>query len=330
MIGNDATGAAEVIDGMGGTLMPGLIENHAHPQNLDALRNLSMYGVTTTMGASCHTSDLCASLRKQPGLSEFYSPGWAAVVANSSHAQMLSAPPAQLINNTEDCAGWVKGRLDTGSDYIKLVAETAGPTMSLQEHIAMINASHKLGLKTWTHASTLLAYDTAIQSKTDYIQHTPVDGLLNSNYTNRVLSNKQFSTPTAVTYQFAEQVLHVNSTVGDRMRKLVPLDVKAMYDAGIPLLAGTDATGQFVEFGISLHTELELMVEADIPNLDALKAATSRAADAYGMKDRGIVKIGKRADLLLVQGNPLVNISKTREIKRVWFAGIELDRSRLR
>lgn len=327
VIGNDTTGAAEVIDGMGGTLMPGLIENHAHPQTLDALKNLSMFGVTTTMGASCHTADLCASLRKQPGLSDFYSPGWAAVVANSSHAQMLSAPPTQWINNTEECSNWVRGRLDTGSDYIKLIAETNGPTMTLDEHIAMTNASHNLGLKTWTHASTVNTYDTAIRSKTDFIQHSPADLLLNSTCMDQILSNKQFVTPTAVTYQFAEQVYHVNSTTGDRMRRVVPLNVKAMYDAGIPLLAGTDATGNFIEFGDSLHAELELMVEAGVPNLDALKAATSRAAFAYGMNDRGVVTTGKRADLLLVQGNPLVNISDTRKIQKVWFAGLELDRS---
>lgn len=327
VIGNDSCGAIH-IDGRGGTLMPGLFENHAHPEDINDLKNLTANGVTTTMCAACQTADLCESLRNQPGLTSFYSSGWTAVVPNSSHAQLARASPQQLITNVSMCPGWVQDRASSGSDYIKLIAETAGPTMSQEEHNTLVEAAHGIGLKTWTHASTLQAYDAAIRSKSDFIQHTPTDGPLNSSFIDMILANGQFSTPTATIYEFAEETLKVNAIIANRIRKMTLANIKAMYDAGIPLLAGTDASntaysGGVILFGSSLHLELELMVRAGVPNLEVLKAATSRPAEAYKLLDRGAISPGLRADLLLVNGNPLANISKTREIERVWIAGME-------
>lgn len=67
-IGTDATNAT-LIDGQGGTLLPGLIDSHNHPTALEDLQNLTAYGVTTDMCASCWAvADLCESFRDQPGL----------------------------------------------------------------------------------------------------------------------------------------------------------------------------------------------------------------------------------------------------------------------
>ena len=67
-IGSDASDAV-IIDGNGGTLMPGLVDNHNHPLAIGDLQNLTSYGVTTTMCMSCWAvTDLCVSLRSQPGL----------------------------------------------------------------------------------------------------------------------------------------------------------------------------------------------------------------------------------------------------------------------
>lgn len=67
-IGTDAKGAT-IIDGQGATLLPGLFDNHNHPTAIEDLQNLTAYGVTTNMCASCWAvSDLCESFRNQPGL----------------------------------------------------------------------------------------------------------------------------------------------------------------------------------------------------------------------------------------------------------------------
>jgi imidazolonepropionase-like amidohydrolase len=104
--------------------------------------------------------------------------------------------------------------------------------------------------------------------------------------------------------------------------------VSMLYKAGVQVLAGTDANTQpgipaSVPFGSSMHDEMENLVMAGMSNLDALRAATLLPARHFGLHDRGVIRPGMRADLLMVEGNPLQDIKATRNIKRVWFAGVE-------
>ncbi len=93
---------------------------------------------------------------------------------------------------------------------------------------------------------------------------------------------------------------------------------KRMYDAGVPILAGTDATA-----GLMLHRELELEVEAGIPAVKALQIATFNAARLLKQeKDLGSIRAGKRADLLLVEGNPAERISDIRRCRLVMKDGV--------
>ena len=93
---------------------------------------------------------------------------------------------------------------------------------------------------------------------------------------------------------------------------------KRLYDAGIPILAGTDATA-----GIMLHRELELEVRAGIPPAKSLQIATWNAALLLKQdKDLGSIAAGKRADLLLVNGNPVENISDIRRCQLVMKDGV--------
>ena len=101
-----------------------------------------------------------------------------------------------------------------------------------------------------------------------------------------------------------------------------------MYRAGVPILAGTDANDlpgpAAVPHGSSLHHELELLVDAGLTTVDALRAATTRPARYFGLADRGVVEPGRRADLVLVDGDPLHDIKATQAIRRVWCAGTEV------
>jgi cytosine/adenosine deaminase-related metal-dependent hydrolase len=92
---------------------------------------------------------------------------------------------------------------------------------------------------------------------------------------------------------------------------------KRMYDAGIPILAGTDSTP-----GVMLHRELELEVQAGIPPAKALQIATWNAARLLKQeKDLGSIAQGKRADFLLVEGNPAERISDIRRCRIVMKDG---------
>ncbi|AYL97025.1 amidohydrolase family protein [Mucilaginibacter celer] len=117
------------------------------------------------------------------------------------------------------------------------------------------------------------------------------------------------------------QALFVNMGLGpEQAAKLHPAyksmknAVKVLYDAGIPIVAGTDMGFP----GYSLDRELELYVEAGLTPLQAIKTATITPATVMGMaKSTGSVEAGKQADVVIVDGDPLKNISEIRKVSVV-------------
>jgi imidazolonepropionase-like amidohydrolase len=100
---------------------------------------------------------------------------------------------------------------------------------------------------------------------------------------------------------------------------------KRLYDAGVPILAGTDGTA-----GIMLHRELELEVKAGIPPLKALQIATLEAATVLKQQDQlGSIEPGKLADLVLVEGDPGTNISDIRRCRMVFKNGAVFNSAKL-
>ncbi len=106
--------------------------------------------------------------------------------------------------------------------------------------------------------------------------------------------------------------------------------VKALHAAGVPILAGTDAPMPLVYPGFSLHKGLELLVESGLSPADALRAATLGPAEFLGLSEStGSIAVGKRADLLLLDANPLRQISNTQRIRAVVLNGRLLRRTDL-
>jgi hypothetical protein len=102
--------------------------------------------------------------------------------------------------------------------------------------------------------------------------------------------------------------------------------VRAMHEAGVPLLAGTDSNA----FGFSLHRELEALVEAGLRPGEALQTATINPARFAGLdRETGRVATGYAADLVLLDANPLQDIRNTRSIDSVILRGQLLDRAAL-
>jgi len=94
--------------------------------------------------------------------------------------------------------------------------------------------------------------------------------------------------------------------------------VARLHQAGVPIMAGTDAPLGFLTPGLSLHKELELLVAAGLDPLDALRAATLTPAEFFGIDDDvGTIAPGKRANLVLLRADPLADIRHTRSIDAV-------------
>ncbi len=106
--------------------------------------------------------------------------------------------------------------------------------------------------------------------------------------------------------------------------------VGEMHRAGVPILAGTDtAAGVRVYPGFSLHRELELIAQSGLSPMETLQTATRNAGVYLGLSDTGTIEKGKRADLVLLDANPLDSISNTRKIRSVVINGRYLSRSDL-
>ena len=107
-------------------------------------------------------------------------------------------------------------------------------------------------------------------------------------------------------------------------------NVKQLHDAGVLLVAGTDAPYPGVFQGEGVHRELELLVEAGLTPLQAITAATRNAAILMRAQDEwGSIAPGMAADLLVVRGNPAEDIGATRDIVAVIQGGVVLDRAQL-
>lgn len=106
-----------------------------------------------------------------------------------------------------------------------------------------------------------------------------------------------------------------------RFRKELEI-VRAMHEAGVRFLAGADAPNPYSVPGFGLHDELGLLVEAGFTPLEALQAATRNPAEFLGRLDSlGTIEHGKIADLVLLEADPLAEISNTRRIAAVVLGG---------
>jgi len=104
----------------------------------------------------------------------------------------------------------------------------------------------------------------------------------------------------------------------------------AMIKGRVSLMAGSDSLDRYVFPGFALHRELQLLREAGMTPLEALQAATRNPAKFLGREqETGVIAKNAQADLVLLDANPLENISNTAKIFAVVRHGVFLDRSAL-
>lgn len=334
-IGSPSCDVQSTYDAGGRILIPGLFDSHVHPQSTQAMQDLTAYGVTTAVSMACHNYTLCAQLRQLPGLASFISAGYPAVCPGTSHATWGKTPADQLFYNKSEKA-WVDAVFTNQSNFLKITAEQNGPSLESQQKL--VAETHALGKQTMTHASELWTYQYAIDSKTDGIQHVPLGDNITTEMVQRIIAQAQTVTPTIYITQaaannptilvFLGMTASPNTDAANAVRDQARNNLKTLYEGGVTLLAGTDAVGQIssdidLPFGLSLHQELVDFVEAGMSPAEALRAATIVPAHFHRQYDRGVIMPGMRADMILLNSNPLQNISNTLDIEKVWVGGRE-------
>ncbi|MDR7301596.1 amidohydrolase family protein [Haloactinomyces albus] len=104
--------------------------------------------------------------------------------------------------------------------------------------------------------------------------------------------------------------------------------VVALHEAGVPVLVGTDAsplTHGGIVHGASVHHEMQMLVDAGLSPTNALQAATRIPAEQFQLTDRGRIELGKRAEIVVVEGDPTTHIVDTLNLRGVWRAGMRLQ-----
>jgi len=353
-------GALE-IPGTGRTLLPGLMDAHIHLPIFSltttaALQQSLAFGVTTTVVMAAAPSQFASRLKEieaadAPDLAALLSAGTAAT-APGGHPTQMGGPGFPTLTAPGEAAAFVAARIAEGSDFIKIIHDDTNaaygrtlPTLSEATVAALASAAHAQGRLAVAHIGTEQQAMRAIDAGVDGLAHLFVGPTVSPEFVQDAKRRNVFVIPTlSILYSVCgqsdgQQILddaRVMSLVRPQFR--APLDlpaggiqpscagakaaVRQLAAAGVPIVAGTDAPGPGTTYGASLHWELIHLVDAGMTPTAALAAATSAAARAFHLTDRGRIAPGLRADLLLVDGDPSTEIRATRNIVRIWKKGV--------
>jgi imidazolonepropionase-like amidohydrolase len=332
IVGDDSAGA-RIVDAGGATLLPGLIDAHVHLLEEGHLQQLADFGVTTALDMGAWPPSVVDTLRSRTGMTDIRSAGIPATTAGSSHSHLPGWPAEEMVDGPTGAARFVTDRIAEGADYIKLIVDTPGPGQEVLD--ALVAASHQHGKLTVAHAASTAALDMALQAGVDMITHAPLDRPVTEFTAARILAQKCVMIPTLTMMKgIADRVAAAAASQPEGVPAAGPSyesardSVAELHRTGVPILAGTDANaGPGIPFspchGESLHDELELLIDAGLSTVEALRAATVLPAQHFGLHDRGVIEPGRRADLVLIDGDPTADIRATRQIRRVWCAGVE-------
>ena len=356
---------AEVISGEGMTLLPGLIDAHVHIWDTTQLRQSLVFGVTavidmfTTNLKALKDSQEAQAKRGESDLAYFISPG-NCVTAPGGHGTQFG-PGIPTITGPERAREFVNARVAEGSDFIKIMLDDGTvygmprPTISTETMAAVIRAAHQRKQLAVIHAATLQNCMDALNAGVDGLAHLYFNNASDPDFGRLAAQKKAFVIPTFSVLQtlagMHEAVILTEDTLispylksfdiqnldraypfkGDEANyRAAERALPQLKEAGVPILAGTDAPNPGTTFGASLHRELELLVHAGLTPVEALRAATSVPANKFNLEGRGRIEPGMIADLVLVSGDPTRAIKATRDIVSVWKDGRPVDRQKYR
>ncbi len=352
------------VDGRGYTLLPGLIDGHVHTFG-GTLGDAVRFGVTsvldqftdpTLLGGARTTRDEIARTAE----ADLFSAGMLATAPGGHGTQFgLGVEP---LTEPAGAAAWVRARKEEGSDWIKIVSEDGGayrgeiPSLDRETIGALIDAAHAEGLLAVVHVTRIeLALD-AVALGADGLVHVWFDAAISEEDARRFAEAGVFVVPTlsVVAGMFGDSTglrildetdeslvspMQRERLADPSLQRLGPelqsagLDattaienVRRLHAAGVRILAGTDAPNPGTGPGISMHGELRLLARAGLESAEILAAATSRAADAFGVPERGRIAEGYVADLVLVRGDVESDVSRTTDIVTIWKDGYAVAR----
>lgn len=358
-VGIAPSDGATVVNGAGHTLLPGFIDAHTHTFDRESLTAALGYGVTTELDQFT-MAGFAAQMRAEQDdgpvtdRADLFSAGILATRAGGHGTQYgLDIP---TVASAADAPAFVAARKAEGSDWLKIIWEDgsswgmATPTHDPETVQALIDAGRAEGLMPVIHIARV---DHAVQASEMGVAglvHAPADTEPGPDFGATLARNGTFMVPTLTVnrsiatgeegdLQLADERLAVladgqaRASLGQafplrqesaRAYEHAATATASLQEAGGLVLAGTDAPNPGTAHGLSMHREVELLVDAGLSPTEALAAATAHPAQAFGLDDRGRIAPGLRADLLLVEGDPTARITDTRNLVAVWRNGAAL------
>jgi imidazolonepropionase-like amidohydrolase len=374
----------ERVDLTGKTVMPALINVHAHlgyekyttaegdarPEHftaeniLDHLQREAFYGVGTVLDAGSGALDIAGEFlidqeaRKFPPSAQLLlMAGIVPPNGGPDHILIKGTRPLRAnfeVTRSPEARAAVQAAAAKNVKHVKVwIGDRRGtyPAMPHEVYDAVIDEAHKLGIKVHAHATNLRDYKDVLRAGADVLVHTIQGQKLDDEVLALIKEKKPYWTTVlglgdrselCGTDPFVEQVYSAKMIADVRATDCKPAANAAareqtlkynfmkMIEAGARLALGTDAgVWPRYSFGWADHHELGRYVQLGLTPAQAIVTATSRAAELLGITDVGILAPGKRADFLVLNANPLENISNTRQIADVYLRGARLDRNAL-
>ena len=345
----DASAATEV-DGRGRTLTPGLIDAHVHlawdgtsdmaaetegltderaagkaRQNL--VRHLAA-GVTTVRDLGAPSTVVCELANTPAGGSLRVVAAGRALTAPGGHGHGMFAVEVSGPDRIREA---VREQVAAGAAAIKLVATGGVVTpgigvdftaFSQEELDAAVEEARRLGVGVAAHAHGAEGIERAIRAGVDSIEHgSQISEVVAEEMKRRGTFHVGTISPGRVMLDHGDEVPDYAAAKSREIAPAREASFRLTARVGVKHAAGTDAGTPFNVHG-TLPRELGYMVEWGMAPVDAMRAATARGAELLRVPEVGTVELGKRADLVLYDGNPCEDIEIAARPEVVWTGGV--------
>src|SRR5215510_10812473 len=329
----------------GKTVMPAIVDVHTHLSQtrealLDDLRRRAYWGVGAAQSLGQDTTDVSFQVRAQtmPGLARFFTAGRGITAPEPGRT---TAP--FWVTTTAEARKAVQENAAKKVDIIKIWVDDRNGTvkkLSPELYTAVIDEAHKNNLRVIAHIYTLEDAKGTLRAGLDAFAHGVRDKdlddefialvkqhrdlVLNPNMPDRgVVADIDWLKPTLPAAEFeALQKNNTNRPDAQTFWGIQARNLAKMSAAGVNIVLGSDGNTPYAP-----HVEMADMVAAGMTPMQVIIAATSNGAQFLRMTDTGTVEPNKSADFIVLDANPLDDITNTRRIASVYLRGAAVNRA---